>query len=76
VESDAADANEPDRIRTKGFYHTISALILKKAVRCSAFGVNFTFSSLFLTETHLVPRSKLWNLLRGNAECRMSNVER
>jgi len=39
----------------------------------SAFGVNFTVSSLFLRETNLVPGSKLWNLVCVNAERRTPN---
>jgi len=37
-------------------------------------GVNFSVSSLFLTETNLVPSSKLCILLRVNADTQMGRV--
>ena len=39
-------------------------------------GVNFTVSSLFLTETNPVPGSKLWHLLRVNADTSLGNLRR
>jgi len=44
------------------------------AVRVLPYFSNFAFSLRFLTETHLVAGSKLWNLLRGNAERRTAAI--
>jgi len=38
--------------------------------------VNFTDLSLFLTETNLVPGSKLWNQLRLNADTPSGHLRR